>query len=65
MAMSWCCHGLEVRIRLRIDSYDELLLAGHRLLAQVPVFASGGRFKNYFLAFIPSIVVLCISLYEL
>ena len=65
MAMSWCCHGLEERIRLRINGYDDLLLPGHRLFAQLPVFASGERFKNYFLASIPSIVVLCISLYEL
>ena len=29
---------------LRIDSYDDLLLPGHRLLAQLPVFASGEYF---------------------
>ena len=46
MAMSWCCHGLEARIRLRIDSYDDLLLPGHRLLAQLPVFASVEHFEN-------------------
>ena len=28
-----------------IDSYDELLLPGYRLLAQLPVFASGEHFK--------------------
>ena len=46
MGMSWCCHGLEVRNRLRIDSYDDLLLPRHRLLTQLPVFASGEHFKN-------------------
>ena len=29
-----------------IDCYDDLLLPGHRLLAQNPLFASGERFKK-------------------
>ena len=48
-----------------IVRYDDLLLPRHRLLAQLPVFASGEHLKIYFLASIPSNAVLCISLYEL
>ena len=36
------------RILCLIDSYDDLLLSGHRLLAQLPVFASGEHFENIF-----------------
>ena len=53
MDLSWCCH-VEAWNRLSVDSYDDLLLPGHRLFAQLPVFASGERFKNYFLGYIPS-----------
>ena len=48
-----------------IARYDDLLLPGHRLLAQLPVFAAGEHFKNTNFASIPSTVVLYISLYEL
>ena len=65
MEFAWHLHGLGPRIRCVFDSYDDILLSDNRLLAQLPVFASGERFKNYFLASIPSIVVLCISPYEL
>ena len=30
----------------RIDNYDDLLYPGHRLLAQLPVFASGDHFEK-------------------
>ena len=43
--MLWYCHGLAA---YQIDIYDDLLLPGHRLLAQLPVFASGEHFKNIF-----------------
>ena len=46
MAMSWCFHDPEVRNRLTIDNHDDLLLVGHRLVAQLPVFASGEHFKK-------------------
>ena len=59
--MSWCCHGLEVRNRLRIDSYDDLLLPGHRFLAQIAVGASGEHFKNIFCTSNASTLVLGIS----
>ena len=61
----WHFHGLEHRSVCLMDSYDDLQLPMDRLLAQLLVFASGERFKKYFLASIPSIVVLCMSLYEL
>ena len=32
--------------RCGIDRYDDLLLSGHRLLAQIVLGASGGYFKN-------------------
>ena len=44
--VSWCCHGLEARNRLRIDTYDDLLYPRHRLFAQLPVFASGDQSKK-------------------
>ena len=40
MGLSWVCHGLEARNRLRIDNYDELLSAMHRLFAQIVLDAS-------------------------
>ena len=50
MVMSWCCHGVGHWNRLRSDRYDDLLLPGHRLLAQLPVEASEEHFKNRTLA---------------
>ena len=36
-----------------IERYDDLLLPRHRLLAQLPVFASGEHFENIFIVILP------------
>ena len=38
--MSWCCHGLEARKRIRIDDYGDLLSPMHRSFAQIVLGAS-------------------------
>ena len=45
-----------------IDSYDDLLLPGHRLLAQLPVFASGEHIKNVIRASTAEIERVCTSI---
>jgi hypothetical protein len=41
-----------------IDSYDDLLLPGHRLLAQLPVFASGEHMRTNTKLLMPDVKIL-------